>query len=210
MDIEFCISQRASLVIFVLTIATSIYALEYNRKCFNELALRPYYFFKEKKYLSLITSGFLHGDFNHLIFNMLTFYFFAFDLECTIGFIHFLILYFGALILSDLHTLFKHKDDPQYSSIGASGAITAVIFASVLYDPNMGIYLFFIPIAIPAPLFAFVYVAGCVYLNKNDDTSNINHLAHLWGGLAGIGITIALNPSVVTSFLNEIDLSSWF
>lgn len=204
------LDQKIALVIFLVTIATTFYALELNHQFFIDLALRPFYFFKHKQYATVVTSGFLHADFNHLLFNMLTFYFFAFELEATMGSIPFLILYFGALILSDIHTLIINKNNPQYLSIGASGAITAVIFASVLYDPNMGIYIFFIPIAIPAPIFAFIYIFVCIFLDKKDHTSNINHLAHLWGALSGIAITIALDPPVFNYFLNNIDITTWF
>jgi len=210
MDLNFYLDQKVALVILLITVATSFYALEMNHQFFIDLALRPYYFFKHKHYATLVTSGFLHGSFNHLLFNMLTFYFFAFDLESMTGSIPFLILYFGALIFSDIHTLIINKNNPQYLSIGASGAITAVIFATVLYNPNMAIYIFFLPIPIPAPIFAFIYIFVCIYLDKKDHRSNINHLAHLWGALSGIAITTALNPPVLSSFINNIDISTWF
>lgn len=209
MDVQFYLEQKAALVIMLVTIATSIYALDFNRQFFHDLALRPYYFFKQKNYFTLVTSGFLHGDLNHLIFNMLTYYFFAFQLESMIGSLHFLILYFGTLILSDIHTLIKNRNNQQYLSIGASGAITGVIFSMVLYNPNGGISIMFLPIAIPAPLFALLYIYLCIYLNKKSG-SNINHLAHLWGALSGIAITIALEPSIFMYFIREIDFSTWF
>ena len=209
-ELDYILSQKGAAAIFIMTIALSLYTLYADEKLFEDLKFNPYSFFKDKQYHTLITSGFIHVDFNHLLFNMLTFYFFAFELEPLIGSINFVILYFSALIISDLHVLFLHKNDPTYSSVGASGAITAVLFASILYEPNMGIGMIFIPLYIPAPVYALIYVGLCIYLNKKDKTSNINHLAHLWGAVSGLILTVIIDPSIINHFLQTIDVASWF
>ena len=119
-----------------------------------ELALlRPYWLTRRGEWHRLVTSGFVHADFGHLLFNLITFYFFAFPLERAIGTGSFLILYFVSLVLSDLGTWYKHRNNPDYASLGASGAILGVLFASIVYFPDQS--LFIIPIPVPMSFFSF-------------------------------------------------------
>lgn len=209
-ELEYLLSQKGSAALFFITIGISLYTLYFDEDLFDYFKFNPYNFFRRKHYHTIFTSGFVHADFTHLLFNMFTFYFFAFHLEAQIGIVNFLVIYLVSLVLSDLHVLFLHRNNPKYSSVGASGAITAVLFASTLYNPNMGIGLFFVPFFIPAPIFACLYIGICVYLNKKDNVSNINHLAHLWGAISGLVLAVAMNPSVVKHFIETIDLSQWF
>jgi len=149
------------------------------------------------EHIRMITSAFLHADIGHLFFNMLTLYFFA---PVVIGYfdsLSFLIIYAGSLIAGSLFTLYFHKNDYYYRAIGASGAVTGVLYAAILLQPNMSLYLFFIPIPIPAYLFGIGYLLYSIYgmKAKND---NIGHTAHFGGAIGGYIITIAKAPNMVT------------
>ncbi|MEO8017323.1 MAG: rhomboid family intramembrane serine protease [Pseudomonadota bacterium] len=146
--------------------------------------LRPYWLLRNRQYDTIITSGFIHGDFGHLLFNSLTFYFFAPSLEQRIGTAKFVALYFIGLVLSSLGTVYKQRNNPDYAALGASGAILAVLFAFIVYYPKQMIYLYF-AIPIPAALFACGYVAYSIWASKHR-RDNINHDAHLDGALTGL------------------------
>jgi membrane associated rhomboid family serine protease len=127
----------------------------------------------------------MHADLMHLLFNMMTFYFFAFELERYIGTAHFLALYFLGLLISHAGTYYKQKDNPEYASVGASGAICAVLFAYIVYFPERSLFIIPIPVPIPAPLFAVGYLAY-TYYSARHARGRINHDAHLGGALTGL------------------------
>jgi membrane associated rhomboid family serine protease len=152
--------------------------------------LRPWRVVREQKYSTLITCGFVHADFAHLFFNGLTLFFFGPPLERIMGTTRFLALYFIGLVVSSLGTVIKQRNNPDYASLGASGAILAVLFAYIVYRPLDMILLYF-AIAIPAVLFAFGYLAYTWWASKNA-RGRINHDAHLDGALTGlifVGVT---------------------
>ena len=132
-------------IIFVFTIVTSLYAF-YDNSVYGKFMLHPYSVSKGNSIYTLITSGLIHADWMHLFFNMFTFYAFAFTLERLMGSWQFGLLYFLGLILSDIPTVFKHKDNFHYNSLGASGAVSAVLFSYILFNPMSKIYIMFIPI----------------------------------------------------------------
>ncbi|HTD42479.1 MAG TPA: rhomboid family intramembrane serine protease [Mucilaginibacter sp.] len=189
-------------IIFAITIAISLFAF-YNDDLYNKLILQPYNVSKGKYVYTLITSGFIHADWMHLLFNMMTFYFFAFDLERALGHWQFALLYMISLILSDLPSVAKHKNDFWYRSLGASGAISAVVFSAILFNPLGKMGLLFIPIQIPAVLFGILYLIYCSYASKKG-IGNINHDAHFFGALSGIMITVLLRPGIVSDFFHAI------
>jgi membrane associated rhomboid family serine protease len=189
-------------LILLFTVITSIYAFN-DPTLYGKFMLHPYSVYRKNKLYTLITSGMIHSDWMHLIFNMMTFFFFAFTLEAQIGSFKFGLVYFASLILSDIPTIFRHKDDFWYNSLGASGAISGVLFSFILFYPLTPLYIFFIPIGIPAVLFGGLYLLYCVYASKQS-RDNINHDAHFFGALTGIIITILIIPGIVPHFLSTL------
>lgn len=188
--------------IFVLTLVTSIYAF-YNTNVYGRFMLHPYSVAKGAKPWTVITSGLIHADWFHLIFNMMTFFFCAFALEMRVGSLRFAIIYFVGMILADIPSILKHKDHFWYNSLGASGAISAILFSYILFDPWTNIYIMFIPIGIPAVLFGGLYLVYCMYMSKNS-RDNINHDAHFFGALAGLILTVVLVPGIFGFFLETL------
>ena len=186
--------MSVALVIFVATLAASLLGLFAAPKIIERSLFRPYYFLRRKQYDTIVTSGFVHADLPHLIFNMMTFWFFAFPLEKEIGPVRFALLYFLGLVVSDAGTYFKHRNDPQYASLGASGAISAVLFAAIVYFPWMKLFIIPIPLPIPAPLFAVAYVAYS-WWSARQARGRINHDAHLGGALFGLVFVLLADPA---------------
>ncbi len=190
-------------VILIATVVTSLTAWYIFPHFFEEGMLRPYYTIREHKWYQLITSGFLHADFLHLFFNMFTFYIFGPYLEQILGTPVFTGMYFTALVVSSLPSLIKHKDDPSFASLGASGAVEAVIFSFILFYPWQPLYIMFIPIGIPALIFGILFLAYSIYESRRN-RGVINHDAHIAGAVSGIVFTIAFRPEALQIFLHQI------
>lgn len=185
-------------LIMIFTVVTSLYAFN-DSSLYGKFMLHPYSVYRRSNVYTLITSGLIHGSWMHLFFNMFTFYFFAFKLEQTFGSLRFALIYFVGLILSDIPSVFKHKDDYNYHSLGASGAISAVLFSYILYNPMSTLYIFPLPIPIWAIVFGVLYLIYCFYMSKNS-RDNINHDAHLYGAISGIIVTILCVPGIIPHF----------
>lgn len=171
-------------------------------KGFGDLAFfRKYEFhigsIRAGEHLRMITSAFLHADIGHLFFNMFTLFMFAPVVTNYFDNVSFLLIYFGSLIFGSLLTLLFHKDDYSYRAIGASGAVTGVLYSAILLQPDMNLYLFFIPIPIPAYIFGICYLLYSIYgmKAKND---NLGHTAHFGGAIGGYLITILKMPEMLT------------
>jgi len=196
--------------IFAFTILTSIWAF-YSDNVYARMILHPFSVYRGQRAYTIVSSGFIHADIMHLLFNMLSFSFFAFALEPVLGHWQFGVLYFVSLVLSDLPTVYKHKNDEWYHSLGASGAVSAVIFSYILYSPVAPLGLMLIPgFQMPAVLFGALYLIYCNYAAKRA-ADNINHDAHMFGALSGLLITLVLHPHVVNGFVNQISekVQSW-
>jgi len=151
---------------------------------------------RKGEHIRMITSGFLHADIAHLAFNMLSLYFFAPVVYDELGNYSFLLIYFASLIFGSMLTLYFHKNDYYYRAIGASGAVTGIIYSAILLDSNLQIFLFFIPIPIPAYLFGIGYLLYSIYgmKAKND---NIGHTAHFGGAIGGYLFTILVHHQIL-------------
>lgn len=192
----------ATLVILVVTIIVSVIGLG-SPRFVERSVLRPYLVARGTGYGGLLTSGFVHANVGHMIFNLITFYSFGFQLERVIGSIKLVVLYFSALLISGAGTVVKHRDDPAYASLGASGAILGVLFASILYFPRRSLYILPFPIPIPAPLFAVGYLAFSWYSSRTQ-RGQINHDAHIFGALTGIAFVLATDPTTFMSIVRSL------
>jgi membrane associated rhomboid family serine protease len=194
-------------IILTLTVAVSIIGLA-SRQLIERTVLRPYVIAHGSDYATLLTSGFVHADIAHLLFNLITFYSFSFTLERTIGTARFLILYFSGLLISGIGTCIKHRNEPNYVSLGASGAILAVLFASIVYFPRQRLVILPIPLPIPAPLFALAYLAYSYYSSSRGAAGQaqdrINHDAHIFGALTGLAFVLLTNPQQFRALLHAV------
>lgn len=201
---QYLIAAPVASVIFIITLLVSLLAFS-NEVLYSKLMLHPHSVYRGEKTYTIITSGFIHKDWMHLFFNMLSYCFFAFRLEVYLGHWQFGLLYMASLVLSDMPSIFKHKDDFWYHSLGASGAISAVIFSCILFDPRSSMYIFPLPIPIPAVLFGVLYLVYCAYASKQSRDA-INHDAHFFGAISGILITIILFHPIIPHFLQQMGL----
>tara|TARA_R110002072_G_scaffold11694_9_gene52406 strand:+ start:15007 stop:15657 length:651 start_codon:yes stop_codon:yes gene_type:complete len=148
---------------------------------------------KRGEQVRLVSSGFLHADTQHLLFNMLSLYFFADVVITLLSPIQFLLVYFGSLLVGSLLSLYFHKNEYHYSAVGASGAVSGIIYSAILLQPGMNLYIIFIPIPIPAYIFGIGYLLYSIYGMKNR-VGNIGHDAHFGGAVGGYIITLLLSP----------------
>jgi len=167
-----------------------------DRLFFEKYMLRVGSILNGKEYIRMVSSGFLHADWTHLFFNMFTLYFFGPEVLAHAGVANFLIIYIGSLVFGSLMAVYFNRNNFMYSAIGASGAVSGVIFSSIILFPGMSLFILPIPFPIPGWLFGIGYVLYSIYGMKSH-LGNIGHGAHLGGGIAGILITILLMPSVL-------------
>lgn len=151
-----------------------------------------------KEYGRLFMSGFLHVDWTHLLFNMFSFYSFSISLERYLGAVAVVIIYFASLFGGDLLALFIHRNHPGYRAVGASGAVSGIIFAAIAIFPGIQVSIFLIPIGIPGWLFGACYVLYSMY-GIRSSVGNIGHEAHLGGALVGLMMAVLLVPEVLTA-----------
>ena len=183
----------ASLFILVSNIGLSLAGLFLAPQIIERCLFRPVEFARGLRRATLVTSGFLHADLPHLLFNMLTFWFFGPPLERRIGTPMFVLLYAAGLLVSQYGSYRKQRHNPQYATLGASGAISAVLFANIVYWPTNTLILMFLPIPIPAPLFGIAYLAY-TWWSARQSRDRINHDAHLGGALAGLAFVALFDP----------------
>lgn len=160
---------------------------------------------KRGEQIRMFSSAFLHADTTHLLFNMLTLYFFADAVLFPLGTLNFIIIYLASLLFGNLLFLYFHKDEYWYSAIGASGAVTGILYSAILLQPGMELYMFFVPIPIPGYLFGIGYLLYSIYGMKNR-IGNIGHDAHFGGAVGGYFITLLLKPSLFETNLFHVGL----
>ncbi|WP_460762493.1 rhomboid family intramembrane serine protease [Niabella terrae] len=198
-----------TLIITIATVLVSLWGFS-NQKIIDDLIFYGPAISSRRQYYRFITAGFIHADFMHLAFNMFAFYSFGRILEKTAfaapeifgkdAPIYFSMLYLGGLIVSSIPDYFKHKDNYYFRSLGASGAVSSVIFACIVLFPTLPISIMFLPIGIPGWIFGLLYLLLTAYLDKRGG-GNINHSAHLWGALFGVVFMV-----VFVSLKGEINI----
>ncbi|MEN0046219.1 MAG: rhomboid family intramembrane serine protease [Bacteroidota bacterium] len=198
-----------TLAIIAITCLISYPALS-NRGMLEQLKHSPYMESTQKEYYRFITSGFVHGSLPHLILNMYVLYIFGETVENyfvqvfgdSMGRINYLLLYLLAIIIGDLPTYVKHQNNPNFASVGASGAVSAILFVFILFNPWSMLLLFFV-IPCPAILAAILYVGYSTWASKNQNDM-IDHDAHLYGAIFGFVFAIALKPDLFNYFLQRL------
>ncbi len=195
-----------TLVIVAITCIVSFLSFS-NEKMMEELIFYSPAITRDNQWYRFITSGFIHADIQHLAFNMFTLYFFGKNWESAyndylgLDKIWYIVLYLGALIVSQIPSYLKNTNNYHYRSLGASGAVSAIVFSMILLMPWSTLYVFVLPI--PAIIYAVLYLGYTIYMSRKGGDS-INHDAHLWGAIFGIIFSVVLKPEVVSIFLEAI------
>ena len=195
-------------IILIITCITSFLAFS-NHNLIENLIFYPYRIWRNNEWYRLISCSFIHADWGHLLFNMFALFSFGAYIEGSFvnifegkGHLIFLLMYFGAVAIADIYNLFQQKDNPGYKSLGASGGVSAVVFAYILLNPFGGISIFFLP-SVPAIIFGPLYLAYCIYMAKRG-TDNVGHVAHFTGSIFGFVFPILFEPRLFLLFLDQI------
>lgn len=191
-----------SSVILLLIVVISLAGFRSPRFAARFL-LHPWSVFRRHQYERLLTSGFLHADLIHLLFNLIAMYSVAMYVEAAAGSTRFLIIYFGSLLISGIIPTLRKRNDPEYRALGASGAVSALFFAGMLYFPEAKVALLFLPIPMPWPVFALLFVAASVY-GARKKWDNVAHDVHIYGAVSGLLLTIAFDSSAFPGFLEAL------
>jgi membrane associated rhomboid family serine protease len=196
-----------TIVIVAITVLVSWRAFN-DRALYERLILWPPAIERGKQYDRLLTHGFIHANWMHLLFNMITLWSFGTAVErefsemiTPVGYVLF---YLSAIVVAILPTYLRHRHDAQYASLGASGGVSAVLFAFILFDPWSKLIIFPIPLPIPAILFAVLYVVYSIWMDRQGVGNKKNHSAHLWGAGYGLLFTVLLDPQVLGSFTQTL------
>ncbi|MET0299926.1 MAG: rhomboid family intramembrane serine protease [Flavitalea sp.] len=211
-----------TLILIVLTALISFSALN-NDKIMNDLIFYPPAVTDQKQWYRFFTSGFLHADYMHLLFNMYGLYIFGQYVETGFqaifgqyGRVLYLLMYLSSLFFCLLPTYSQHRNDGSYRSLGASGAVSAVIFAFILLNPAVPMGILFIPVRIPGFLFGLLFLVISSYLDRRGG-GNVNHSAHIWGALYGIAFLIVFcavlsDYKPLSYFIGEVSRTfrGWF
>lgn len=196
-------------VIIAITATVSVLAFN-NRGIADKLLFSPYMISNHRQGYRFISHALIHGDWMHLLVNMFVLLSFGQAVESYFTILFglkgkylFSLLYLGGIVLSSTPSFGRYKSDPYYRAVGASGAVSAVVFASILIQPVSPIRFAFLPIDIPAFIFGALYLAYSAYMSKKG-ADNIGHDAHFWGAVFGLVFTAALKPALLMGFINQI------
>ncbi len=198
-----------TLIILIITGLISFAAFS-QRSIIDRFVFQPYSIKHNREWYRFITSGLLHADFMHLFVNMFVFYSFGQAVEYYYNGIFgsnasfmYILLYVTSIFAANVSTYFKEQNNPSYRSLGASGAVSAVVFASILFNPYQPLVLLF-TIQMPAILYGVLYLAYSYYMSKKDFGDQIHHEAHLQGALYGMLFTVVMKPQVISIFINKL------
>jgi membrane associated rhomboid family serine protease len=202
--------MSVTLILIIITVGISIYAWS-NQELFEKLKFHPYSVRKKHEYYRFITSGFIHADWAHLLFNMFSFYSFGQVIEYVFSGLYgprtgpllFLLLYIIGIIAADIYTFIKENQNYGYRSLGASGGVSAIIFSSILLNPLSKIIIFPIPVGIPGFIFGGLYLLYSHYQAKRME-GNVSHDSHFYGAVFGLLATIFLVPNALENFILQI------
>ena len=200
----------ATLIIIAVTALVSILCF-YEKPDVRRLWFTSYGVWHRREWYRMLSYGLVHGGWGHLIFNMIALFCFGAMLETyfkvffgdAAGVLLYVALYVSAIAVSTVWDLVKYRDDPSYCAVGASGAVSAILFASILFEPKMGIYIYLIPIPIPGYIFAPLYLVYCWWAARRN-MDNIGHSAHFWGAVYGLLFPLVCNPAIFNHFLNQL------
>ncbi|MGN8224655.1 rhomboid family intramembrane serine protease [Gracilimonas sp. BCB1] len=196
--------MSVTLILIAANVVVSLVALYALPQVFEKGMMMPYRVVRENTWYELISSGFIHAGIGHLFLNMFVLFFFGPVLEQSIGREHFIALYLSALVVSSLPSLFQHKDNPDFATVGASGAVESVLFGFILLFPLSPIYIMFIPFGIPAIIFGALFLVYSVFASKRE--GKINHEAHIAGAVWGFLYLIIFVPNTIDHFLSVFGL----
>ena len=198
-----------SILLIAVTVLASIMAWR-DSTLRNKWIHNAYLANRNKEYHRLLTSGFIHADYLHLFFNMYALYLFGEYVSSYFQYLFggkyilaFLGLYVIGIVIANLPDFFKYKNNAGFNSLGASGGVSSVVFCSVILNPMMELMIFPIPVAMPGYIFALVYVAYSIFMEKKQ-MNNVNHMAHLWGALWGVLFIVITEPATLGNFISQI------
>ena len=202
-----------TLILIAITAAVSLLCFS-NGRMFQALEFNAWSVWHGRQWYRMLSYGLVHAGWGHLFFNMLTLYFFGRVVEAYFGQLFgaqkgdilYIVFYVSALAVSSIGDLVKFRNNPRYNAVGASGAVSSVLFASILFEPTMGIYIYLIPIPVPGYIFAPLYLLYCWYMARRG-TDNIGHSAHFWGAVYGLLFPLVLTPHTLFHFLGQLGLT---
>ncbi len=204
-QIEFMFTHApASAAILTLIVLLSVLGFR-SRSILDRMLLYPWRMFRHKEYDRILLSGFVHADLMHLFFNLIALYSVAMYVEAAAGTAAFLFIYLGSLVISGIIPTIRKRNDPEYRALGASGAVSGLFFSGMLYFPQAKVMLLFLPIPLPWPVFALLFIGASMY-GARRKWDNVAHDVHLYGAAAGLLLTIAVDPSSVQTFIQAIGL----
>ncbi len=203
--------MSVTLIIIAATVIVSIGAFQ-NAQLFDKLRFDPYSMRINKDWHRFFSYALLHADWGHLLINMFVLFSFGRNVELLFelffgnkAMLYFILLYVGGVFISVIPSFEKHKDNPYYVAVGASGAVSAVLFSSILMYPQGKIIFLLFPVPIPAFVFGILYLIFSAYMARRAK-DNIGHDVHFWGAVFGFAFTILLRPAFIVDFINHIML----
>ncbi len=196
--------MSVTLILIIANAVVSLTALFLFPVIFEKGMMKPYRVMREHTWYELISSGFVHASIGHLVLNMFVLYFFGTALEQTIGREYFIAIYLSGLVVSSLPSLFQHRDNPEFATVGASGAVESVLFAFIFLYPLHPIYIMFIPFGVPAIIFGALFLIYSVYASKKG--GRVNHEAHIAGAVWGFLFLILFLPQSLQHFFRAFGM----